>query len=108
MLRSLKRIQENIPHRELSIHLDCPADIGMLEDANFYGIMEFKPWFEPVAEGVLERMVKIADSVAEYVELGFHLCYGSGHESQTLIAADREQVMSDKSISQNRNQHLQW
>jgi hypothetical protein len=76
LLRSLRRIQDNVPHRELAIQFDCPMEMGMLEEANFYGLMEMKPWFEPVREGLLERMTKVAESVAEDVELGFHLCYG--------------------------------
>ena len=77
LLRSLERIQDSIPHDDLSIQLDCPIEMGLMENANFYGLMDMRPWFEPVLEGVVKRLVKVADSVAEDVELGIHLCYGN-------------------------------
>ena len=77
MLRSLKRLQDRIPHSELSIQWDAPIEIGMLEQANFYGFRPMKAWFEPVLEGVLQRMAKMVDAVAEDVQAGIHLCYGT-------------------------------
>ena len=76
LLRSLKRIRDNIPHHELTIQFDCPMEIGMLERGNFYGLIELKPWFEPMLDGILERLARMAESVDEDVELGFHFCYG--------------------------------
>ena len=84
MIRSLKRIQSNIPHSELSIQWDAPIAMGMIEEANFYGLTEIKPWFEPVSEGVLERMANMVEAVAEDVEVGIHLCYGR----QSLVLGD--------------------
>lgn len=40
----------------------------------------FKPWFENVREGIIERLVELAENVKGDVELGFHFCYGDfGH-----------------------------
>lgn len=77
LLRSLRRIEDGIPHDELSIQFDCPTEFGMIENANFYGLEDFVPWFEPVLEGSIERLAKIIDSVAKDVEVGLHLCYGN-------------------------------
>jgi hypothetical protein len=77
LLRSLNRIQDSVPHSELSIQLDCPIEMALIENASFYGRIDFRSWFEPVLEGVAERLVKVANSVADDVELGIHLCYGN-------------------------------
>ena len=76
MLRTLERIQDKIPHEELSIQWDAPLEMGMLEQANFYGNREIKPWFEPVFDGIVDSMKRMVDAVEEDVEVGIHLCYG--------------------------------
>lgn len=36
----------------------------------------FTPWFSPVKEGIMERIVRLSAAVDKEVELGYHLCYG--------------------------------
>jgi hypothetical protein len=77
LLRSARTIQDNIPHQDLAIQIDCAIDFAMLEGAyrkSDFAYME--PWFEPIEEGVLERLVRCARQIDPDVELGFHLCYG--------------------------------
>ena len=83
--RSLKRIQDNIPHGELAIQLDIPIEVGILDGADFYGIEKMKPWFEPILEGILERIGRMTEAVAQDVELGFHLCYGEKIQDCTYV-----------------------
>ena len=45
----------------------------MLEKVPFF---LFTPWFAPVKEGILERIVRLSGAVDKHVELGYHLCYG--------------------------------
>lgn len=52
-----------------------------LEFAYLEGAAPTPPWFTPIKEGLLKRVVKLAAAVNEGVELGFHLCYGDrGHK----------------------------
>lgn len=75
LLRSLEAIQSQIPHSELSIQIDAAVEFAFLENCG--------PWytyFDPVFPGVIDRLSRFANHVAEDVELGFHLCYGDvGH-----------------------------
>jgi len=73
LLRSLQNIQENIPHEDLAIQWDIAAEFGMLEGATDD---HFMPFFEPLKQGILQRLVRLIDSVDRDVECGVHLCYG--------------------------------
>jgi hypothetical protein len=76
LLRSLTRIQTEIPAQELAIQWDVAPDIGMIE-----GVSWIEPWFSPVQEGVEDRLVRLASYVRDDVEMGFHFCYGDmGHK----------------------------
>jgi methionine synthase II (cobalamin-independent) len=71
LLSALRRIQAEIPAHDLAVQWDCAAEFGMLE-----GVF-FQPWWEgDVQDGVVERILRVAATVDEGVELGFHLCYG--------------------------------
>lgn len=74
ILRSLTRIQNCIPASDLTIQWDLPLEFAMLEGESHRGLVE--PWFEPMFEGIIERLVRLGDSVNEDVELGYHFCYG--------------------------------
>lgn len=86
MLRSIKRIQENIPASELAIQWDTCMEIAMLEDVAFAG--NVRPWFQPVLEGIVDRLEHLVESVADGVEVGFHLCYGTHSDTQKHAAAN--------------------
>jgi hypothetical protein len=76
LLRSLTRIQTEIPAQELAVQWDVAPDIGMIE-----GVSWIEPWFSPVQEGVEDRLVRLASYVRDDVEMGFHFCYGDmGHK----------------------------
>ena len=83
IFRALRNIQDTIPHEDLCIQWDCPTEFAMLERAfKDPEQMRFGPWFDPIEEGVIERLVRcVKGRVDEDVDLGFHLCYGdSGHK----------------------------
>jgi hypothetical protein len=71
LLRALARIQAEIPAHDLAIQWDVAPDIGIIE-----GVPFLRPWFIPVHEGIVQRIVRLADKVNDDVEMGFHLCYG--------------------------------
>jgi len=76
LLRSLTRIQTEIPAQELAVQWDVAPDIGVIEGASW-----IEPWFSPVQEGAEYRLVRLASYVRDDVEMGFHFCYGDmGHK----------------------------
>lgn len=80
MLGEVAQLCEAIPHDQLAIQWDVAIEMGMLEGIG--GL--FQTWFEPVEDGIVERLVRYAEAVPAGVELGFHLCYGDyGHEHFT-------------------------
>ncbi|KAF2092085.1 hypothetical protein K490DRAFT_61529 [Saccharata proteae CBS 121410] len=77
LLRDARRIQREIPKEDLAIQWDVAAEIAQLEGALW---PHFKPFFEPVKEGILERLARYGNAIETGVELGYHLCYGDiGH-----------------------------
>ncbi|KAF2263119.1 hypothetical protein CC78DRAFT_290234 [Lojkania enalia] len=83
LLRSLQRIQDGIPHSELAIQIDCALEIAFLE-----GVAPLVPYFEPVLPGVISRLSRLANYVAEDVQLGFHLCYGDREHRHFIEPTD--------------------
>ncbi|KAF2732566.1 hypothetical protein EJ04DRAFT_307878 [Polyplosphaeria fusca] len=76
MARSLQRIQDQIRHDELAIQIDVAIEFSFLEGSSYA-----LPYFNPVFPGIIDRLSRFANLVADDVELGFHLCYGDlGHK----------------------------
>ncbi|KAI9658359.1 MAG: hypothetical protein M1821_002492 [Bathelium mastoideum] len=72
---AIKRIQNNIPAGDLAIQFDMAGEFAYLEDAT-----HTPPWFSPLKEGLVERVLEMVACVDKDVELGFHFCYGDlGH-----------------------------
>jgi hypothetical protein len=89
MLTALRCIQDNIPANDLAIQWDIALEFAALEfdgtglamPANYPWPTKPRPWFSPLKEGLIERIVRLANAVDEGVEVGFHLCYGdAGHK----------------------------
>lgn len=82
LLKALHNIQDNIPHEDLVIQWDIVQEVSLLEGVpygkeNAYGLgKESQAWFEPVQEGIFERLVRLMSNVASDVSMGMHICYG--------------------------------
>jgi hypothetical protein len=70
MLREVKEICAEIPHRDLAIQWDVCIEMVMY-DGRFYP----GGWADP-GEATVERLARISKPIPRDVELGFHLCYG--------------------------------
>ena len=98
LLVEVSRICEAVPADQLAIQWDVAFEMGMWEGIGG----PFQPWFEPVKDGVVERLVRCAEAAPADVELGFHLCYGDfGHEhfvqpADAANLAEAGQAISDK------------
>ena len=77
MLRELHRIVTAIPHEELAIQWDVAVEFGILEGvfpSDFSGRVD-------AMDQLVERLIRLGDSVPQDVQLGYHLCYGdAGHK----------------------------
>ncbi|KUJ19716.1 uncharacterized protein LY89DRAFT_705652 [Mollisia scopiformis] len=60
LLEEMKRIQEEIPNEDLAIQIDIANEIPTLEESYW---PHFKPYFEPVWDGILERIVTQSEAV---------------------------------------------
>ncbi|KAI5465126.1 hypothetical protein BGZ63DRAFT_350836 [Mariannaea sp. PMI_226] len=69
LFKSLKRIQELIPHENLAIQIDLGMDLAYWEDK------VFEPWFSDKGY-VVEYIVRMIAQVNPEVDLGIHYCYG--------------------------------
>lgn len=75
ILRALRRIQQAVPAKELAIQWDTPLEFMFLENSTFAG-KTFRPWWNPLFEGIVERLARMASNIAADVEMGYHFCYG--------------------------------
>jgi len=74
LLRELAAIVTEIPAGELCVQWDTAVEFGVLEGV-------FPSYLDNPFEDIVQRLVRLGESVPSGVELGYHLCYGdSGHK----------------------------
>jgi len=82
LLKALHKIQDNIPHEDLVVQWDIVQEISLLEGVpygleNAYGLgKESQAWFEPVQQGIFDRLTRLMSNVASDISMGLHFCYG--------------------------------
>lgn len=84
----MDEIQANIPAGELAITIDVVQGMLLWEDPDNYYV---KPYFSDAngfRPAITERFVRLAETVAPGVELGFHLCYGSQDHKHAVDPKD--------------------
>ncbi|WPG98751.1 Hypothetical protein R9X50_00154500 [Acrodontium crateriforme] len=70
--KAMRKIQDHIPHEDLSIQIDLAVDTAFWEGVDMY-----KPWFgDDVKTYILNYILKMIDQVDQDVDLGLHNCYG--------------------------------
>lgn len=70
LFRAMRRIQDEIPHEELSIQIDLAIDTALWE-----GLWETS-WHDDPQESQIEYILRMISQVDQDVELGMHNCYG--------------------------------
>ncbi|KAK0099692.1 hypothetical protein ONS95_013415 [Cadophora gregata] len=94
LLSCLRRIQNSIPAHDLAIQWDLAAEFALLEFSQLDPQPNWKPrfisspWFSPLKEGLIERIVRLAGHVDSGVEMGFHLCYGDARHQHFIQPKD--------------------
>jgi hypothetical protein len=80
LVRASRNIQAAIPHNRLAIQIDLALEFAWLHGAwfDFWTPQSRVDYIgEPKLDRLIQRVVTVAESVEDDVELGFHLCYGS-------------------------------
>ncbi len=102
LLQELAEIIDAIPADELAIQWDTAAEFGVIEGV-------FPSYLEDVQSDILERLVRLGNSVPADVEVGYHLCYGdSGHKHFTEPKDTAHLVNVANGIAQGLNRPLNW
>lgn len=88
LLREIAEIGAVIPGRELAIQWDVAIELAMLEGV-------FPTYITgDVLSGVIERLLRLGDSIPEPVELGYHLCYGNRHNKHWKEPEDTAKLVA--------------
>ena len=102
LLAELATILDAIPHNELAIQWDTAVEFAVLENV--------LPTFmnDPEAQ-ILERLLRLGNSVPHGAELGYHLCYGdSGHKHFKEPEDASVLVRVANHLAQNLQRTLNW
>ncbi|MCU1414503.1 MAG: hypothetical protein JWN80_1843 [Microbacteriaceae bacterium] len=91
MQREVQRMLAGIPHDQFAIQWDVAPEFAMLDEAEIRG-RRITAWFgdthQEVLDGVVERLVTLADLVPADVSVGYHLCYGDIEEHHFVEPRD--------------------
>jgi len=89
MFREVARVVDAVPHDQLTIGWDIPAETVGLEGGRPWG--EFP--FDPSETAVVGDLFRAAAAIPDDVPMGFHLCLGSMGNKHLLMPEDaRAQV----------------
>ena len=103
LLAALRQIQEGIPAHDLAIQWDLASEFAYLEN------VAEPPWFTPIKEGLLNRVLKLAAAVDHDVTMGFHLCYGDlGHKHFLEPKDTRLLVDFGNALLQQATRRVDW
>jgi hypothetical protein len=112
MLEALRRIQEEIPAKELAIQWEMAFDIAAMEYDRGRVTSEFsKAHYSPVKEGILNRVTRISAAIRADVELGFHLRYGDSEHKYFIEPIDTSLLveMANEILKRvSKTHHVRW
>jgi len=91
MIREVERVLDTVPHDQLTIGWDIPAETVALEGGS---IWEQQLPFDSSETAIVERLSQVAASIPEDVPMGFHLCLGSMGNRHVLIPEDARRQVS--------------
>lgn len=102
LLAEAREIAAEIPHAELAVQWDVAVEFAVLE-----GIRRVH--FQPVYEGVVERLRALRAAIPPDVEMGFHLCYGDSGGKHFKEPADTSLLVKiANAISEGSPRPIQW
>jgi hypothetical protein len=90
IIREVTHILDVVPHDQLTIGWDIPAETVALEGGHVGG---WRPPFDPSETAIIGDLSRVAAAIPDDVQMGFHLCLGSMGNKHVLIPEDaRNQV----------------
>jgi hypothetical protein len=102
LLAEAREIVGAIPHADLAVQWDVAVEFAVLE-----GIRRVH--FQPVYEGVVERLRALRAAIPPAVEIGFHLCYGDSGGKHFKEPADTTLLVKiANAISADSPRPIQW
>ena len=102
LLAEAREIVSAIPHGELAVQWDVAVEFAVLE-----GIRRVH--FQPVYEGVIERLRMLRAAIPGDIEMGFHLCYGDSGGKHFKEPADTSLLAKiANAISEGSPRTIQW
>ncbi len=87
LMEEVALICEAIPGDDLAIQFDLASEFAFIEGAVLAG-GPMVAWFDDPVRGAVERAARIASSVPDDAQLGFHLCYGDVGEKHFVEPTD--------------------
>jgi hypothetical protein len=102
LLAEAREIMTAIPHDELAVQWDVAVEFAVLEGVR-------RVHFQPVPEGVVERLRGLRAAIPADVEMGFHLCYGDSGGKHFKEPADTSLLVKiANAISEDSPRPIQW
>lgn len=97
-----REITKAIPHGDLAVQWDVAVEFAVLEGMR-------RVHFQPVYEGVIERLRGLRAAIPAGVEIGFHLCYGDSGGKHFKEPADTSLLVKiANAISEDSPRPIQW
>lgn len=88
LFAEIARIVDAIPHEDLAIQWDAAVEFGILDRAEFGGVLFSDGWGDDLLGGVIDRALRQIAAVPDEVQVGFHLCYGDVEEAHFIQPKD--------------------
>ena len=86
LLDEVDEIVNTLPRGELAIQWNLATELSIMAG--------HRPvYFDKIADGILERLVRICERVPDGVELGLHLCYHDFHSNGFPLPADLDRLV---------------
>ena len=102
LVAEAREIMSAIPHAELAIQWDVAVEFAVLEGLR-------RVHFQPVHEGVVERLRGLRAAIPADIEMGFHLCYGDSGGKHFKEPADTSLLVKiANAISEDSPRPIQW
>ena len=102
LLAEAREIAGAVPHDQLAVQWDVAVEFAVLE-----GIRRVH--FQPVMDGIVERLRALRAAIPPAVEMGFHLCYGDSGGKHFKEPADTSLLVKiANAISSDSPRPIQW
>ena len=86
LLEEIKEISAVIPHEELAIQWNLATELSIIEGRR-------PVHFDQIWNGILDRVVRAAESVPDGVELGLHFCFRDFEFNDFPLPADLDRIV---------------